>query len=180
VDDLSFRASPGEIVGLVGPSGSGKSTVIGCLAGLVVATSGSIRVTSFGLLPQRHELYDDVRAEGMLAWAAGLAGMRGAAVVERVADVLASIGLADQARVPARRLSYSAQRLLAFGCAIVHRPPLLLLDEPSANLDRESRTVLAMHIRAQAESGACVLVATQDEADAAASCHRILTLSLKV
>ncbi|MGB5333032.1 MAG: ATP-binding cassette domain-containing protein [Woeseiaceae bacterium] len=173
VDNVSFDASKGSVFGLLGPNGAGKSTAINCISGLLSPTSGHISVAgadivkegkkakrSLGVVPQELALYEDLPAEENLRYWGKAYGLRGAELQSRVQDVLDHIGLADRARDLPKNFSGGMKRRLNFGCGIVHRPSVLLLDEPTVGVDPQSRQRLFEMVEAEREAGACVLYTT--------------------
>ena len=173
VDDVSFSAPTGAITGLLGPNGAGKSTTIGCISGLLEPSSGSVSVLghdvvrdgvaarrALGVVPQELALYDDLSARENLAYWGGAYGLRGAELKGRVDEVLERIGLADRAKEPAKQFSGGMKRRLNFGCGVVHRPSVLLLDEPTVGVDPQSRVRLLDLVREEAAAGTCVLYTT--------------------
>jgi len=186
VDDVSFTAAEGEIFGLLGPNGAGKSTSIGCISGLVAPSSGRIAVRGhdvvsdgvearrvLGVVPQDLALYEDLSAAENLSYWGGAYGLRGAELKTRVAEVLARIGLADRAKEPVKRYSGGMKRRLNFGCGIVHRPRVLLLDEPTVGVDPQSRVRLLELVREEARGGICVLYTTHYMEEAEDLCDRL-------
>src|SRR5260370_29654172 len=170
VDDLSFTAQPGEIFGLLGPNGAGKTTCISCICGLLNPTAGGVNVMghdtaedgrrareSLGVVPQEIALYDDLSAAENLAYWGGAHRMHGLALRKRVQEVLEWVGLADRAREPVARFSGGMKRRLNFACGIVHRPKVLLLDEPTVGVDPQSRVRLLELTGELARNGAPVL-----------------------
>ena len=186
VDGVTFTARPGEVFGLLGPNGAGKSTTIGCISGLLRPTAGRVRVTgrdvvlegtaaraALGVVPQELALYEDLSAEENLRYWAGAYGLRGAELRRRVADALEAAGLGDRARDPVRRFSGGMKRRLNFACGVAHRPPVLLLDEPTVGVDPQSRVRLLDLVRRQAGGGTCVLYTTHYMEEAQELCDRI-------
>jgi ABC-2 type transport system ATP-binding protein len=186
VDDVTFTAEPGGIFGLLGPNGAGKSTTIGCISGLLKPTSGRITVLGhdvvldsiaarreLGIVPQELALYEELGAGENLAYWGAAYGMGGDALKRRVLEVLETIGLADRAREPVKRFSGGMKRRLNFGCGIVHRPKVLLLDEPTVGVDPQSRVRLLDLVRQQSGSGACVLYTTHYMEEAQDLCDRL-------
>ena len=186
VDGVSFRAEPGAIFGLLGPNGAGKSTTIGCLSGLFAPTSGSVRVLghdvvgaalkareSLGVVPQELAIYEDLSAAENLAFWGGAFRMSGAELKSRVAEVLERVGLADRAKEPAKRFSGGMKRRLNFACGILHRPKVLLLDEPTVGVDPQSRVRLLELVRDEAAAGTCVLYTTHYMEEAETLCDRL-------
>ncbi len=186
VHDVSFTARAGEIFGLLGPNGAGKTTTIGCISTLLAPTSGHIRVMghdvvkegiearrSMGVVPQEIALYDDLSAEENLSYWGGAQGLRGALLRERIREVLDLTGLIERAKEPIKRYSGGMKRRLNFACGIVHRPRVLLLDEPTVGVDPQSRVRLLELVREQARGGACVLYTTHYMEEAEALCDRL-------
>ena len=186
VDGVTFTAAPGAIFGLLGPNGAGKSTTLHCLSGLLAPTSGSVRILGhdvvgegiasrrqLGVVPQEVAVYDDLSARDNLSYWGGAWGLRGAELDRRVGEVLERVGLADRAREPVKRLSGGMKRRLNFGCGVVHRPKVLLLDEPTVGVDPQSRVRLLELVREEAAAGACVLYTTHYMEEAETLCDRI-------
>jgi ABC-2 type transport system ATP-binding protein len=186
VHDVSFVAQPGEIFGLLGPNGAGKTTTIGCISTLLAPSAGHIRVMghdvvkdgiearrSMGVVPQEIALYDDLSADENLSYWGGAQGLRGADLRARIRDVLELTGLSDRAKEPIKRYSGGMKRRLNFACGIVHRPRVLLLDEPTVGVDPQSRVRLLELVREQARSGACVLYTTHYMEEAETLCDRL-------
>ena len=186
VDSVSFTAEPGQIVGLLGPNGAGKTTTIGCIAGLLKPTSGHVAVSGhdvvndgraarrqLGIVPQELALYEDLSAAGNLEFWGGAYGLAGATLRQRVADVLTLTGLADRATDKTSTFSGGMKRRLNFGCGIVHSPRVLLLDEPTAGVDPQSRVRLLDLVRRQARAGTTVIYTTHYMEEAQELCDRI-------
>jgi ABC-2 type transport system ATP-binding protein len=186
VDGVSFTAARGEIFGLLGPNGAGKTTTIGCICGLLQPSSGHVRVNghdavrqgpaarrALGVAPQEISLYEDLSAAENLAYWGGAQGMRQPALGERMRAVLELTGLEDRAREPVKLFSGGMKRRLNFACGIIHQPKVLLLDEPTAGVDPQSRVRLLELVRAQARAGACVLYTTHYMEEAEALCDRL-------
>ena len=142
VDNISFSAGKGTVFGLLGPNGAGKSTTINCISGLLRPTSGHAAVAghdvvadgkaarqNLGVVPQEIALYEDLAAVENLRFWGKAYGLRGAALESRVSEVLEYIGLGDRAKDLPKEFSGGMKRRLNFGCGIVHRPPVILLDE---------------------------------------------------
>ena len=185
VDDVSFTAEPGRIFGLLGPNGAGKSTTIGCISGLLRPTAGRVRVlgkdvaverraarAQLGVVPQELALYEDLSAEENLRYWGGAYGLRGRTLDLRVRDVLATTGLADR-HDPVKNFSGGMKRRINFGCAIVHEPQALLLDEPTVGGDPQSRVRLFDMVRAQVARGATVIYTTHYMEEAEQLCDRL-------
>ncbi len=186
VDGVSLTAEPGAIFGLLGPNGAGKTTTIGCISGLLAPTGGRVRIlrhdvalepeaakARLGVVPQELALYEEVSATENLTYWGSVYGLRGGELRARVAQVLELLGLLDRAREPVKRFSGGMKRRLNFGCGIVHRPQVLLLDEPTVGVDPQSRVRLLELVREQARAGACVLYTTHYMEEAQGLCDRV-------
>ena len=186
VDDVSFRAEKGSIFGLLGPNGAGKTTTISCISGLLKPTSGRITVSGhdvvtdgpaarrhLGIVPQELALYSDLSAAANLEFWGSAYGVTGEPLRRRVAEVLALIGLADRGKDHTSTFSGGMKRRLNFGCGIVHNPQVLLLDEPTAGVDPQSRVRLLELVREQARAGTTVIYTTHYMEEAQDLCDRI-------
>jgi ABC-2 type transport system ATP-binding protein len=186
VDGVSLTARRGEVFGLLGPNGAGKTTAIGCICGLLTPTAGHVRVLgydvvregpaarrSLGVVPQDIALYEDLSALENLAYWGGAQGMRKADLRARSQEVLALTGLLDRAREPVKRFSGGMKRRLNLACGIVHRPQVVLLDEPTVAVDPQSRVRLLELVRDLARAGACVLYTTHYLEEAEDLCDRL-------
>jgi ABC-2 type transport system ATP-binding protein len=186
VDDVSFRAEKGTVFGLLGPNGAGKSTTINCISGLLSPTSGHISVAghdiakdgkaarkSLGIVPQEIALYEDLPAIDNLRYWGKAYGMGGKNLESRVAEVLDYVGLADRAKDLPKTFSGGMKRRLNFGCGIVHKPAVLLLDEPTVGVDPQSRSRLFDLVEAERDNGACVVYTTHYMEEAERLCDSL-------
>jgi ABC-2 type transport system ATP-binding protein len=186
VQDVTFTAPPGAIFGLLGPNGAGKTTTIGCISGLLQPTAGRVKVSghdvvlegraaraNLGVAPQELALYEDISAAENLSYWGAACGLSGAALGRRVTQVLEEVGLLDRAKESVKKYSGGMKRRLNFACGIVHAPAVLLLDEPTAGVDPQSRVRILDLVRAQAKAGTCVLYTTHYMEEAEALCDRI-------
>ena len=185
---VSLAIPRGSIFGLLGPNGAGKSTLINILAGLVRKSRGRVRVWGvdldaapraaravIGVVPQELTLDPYFPAREALDLQAGLFGIPKAA--RRTDDLLAALGLTDKADAPARSLSGGMRRRLMVAKALVHSPPVLVLDEPTAGVDVALRQQLWDHVRALSGAGTTVLLTTHYLHEAEALCDRIAILA---
>ncbi|NQU49964.1 MAG: ABC transporter ATP-binding protein [Planctomycetes bacterium] len=186
VDDVSFVAQPGKVFGLLGPNGAGKSTTIGCISGLLKPTSGQVRILGhdvvddgpasrrqLGVVPQELAIYEDLSAHDNLEFWGAAYGLRGADLKKSVAQTLESIGLLDRAKEPCSQFSGGMKRRLNLGCALVHQPKVLLLDEPTVGVDPQSRVRLLELVRGLVASGTCVLYTTHYMEEAEVLCDEM-------
>jgi len=173
VDNISFESGKGTIFGLLGPNGAGKSTTINCISGLLQPTSGHASIAghdvvsdgkaarqNLGVVPQEIALYEDLPAVENLRYWGKAYGLRAADLESRVNEVLEYIGLGDRAKDMPKEFSGGMKRRLNFGCGIVHRPPVILLDEPTVGVDPQSRARLFDMVEAERDAGACILYTT--------------------
>ncbi|MGD8821831.1 MAG: ABC transporter ATP-binding protein [Anaerolineales bacterium] len=182
VDHVNFEVYRGEILGYLGPNGSGKTTTIRLLLGLLLMTEGSAEVLGYdaatqteqirarvGYMSQKFALYDDLTAWENLEFYAGVYGV---AEGRRVDNVIARVGLEAIMDEPAGKLPIGWRQRLALATAIVHQPPLLILDEPTSGVDPVARRAFWDLINELADEGATIFVTTHymDEAE---YCHRI-------
>ena len=181
VDDVALTVGKGEIAGFLGPNGSGKTTCIRMICGLLTPDAGEGEVLGLdvrrdqrairrqvGYMTQRFSFYEDLTIEENLAFVAGLYGLPRRAV----ADTLSSLGLTGRKGQLAGSLSGGWKQRLALAACVMHKPRLLLLDEPTAGVDPKARRQFWDEIHDHAADGMTVLVSTHymDEAE---RCHRI-------
>jgi ABC-2 type transport system ATP-binding protein len=185
VDHVSLKIPKGEIFGFLGPNGAGKSTTIRMLCGLLRPTSGRGSVNGFdvasqpeeirrsiGYMSQKFSLYDDLTVEENIDFFTGIYGVPQALRAERKNYVLEMANLAERRRAMTRTLSGGWKQRLALGCAILHDPPVLFLDEPTSGVDPIARGAFWHLIHDLAETGHTIFVSTHymDEAE---YCHRL-------
>ena len=189
--DVSFDIEPGEFFGLLGPNGAGKTTLISVLAGLARATSGTVLVhghdvvadyaaarRSLGVVPQElvfdpfFSVLETLRIQG------GYFGMRADAKANDawIDELLTHLGLTDKADANMRQLSGGMKRRVLVAQALVHRPPVIVLDEPTAGVDVELRQTLWQFIARLNKEGHTVLLTTHYLEEAEALCGRIAML----
>jgi ABC-2 type transport system ATP-binding protein len=186
VDDVSFRIAPGETYGLLGPNGAGKTTIISMVAGLIAADRGTVTVAGepmtarttepkrhIGLVPQELALYADLSGRENLVLFGRLQGLRGTELRTRVDEVLALIGLSDRAKDRSKEYSGGMKRRLNIGIGLLHRPTLLILDEPTVGVDPQSRNAILESVEALATEGMAVLYTTHYMEEAERLCDRI-------
>ena len=185
VDRVSFTVQRGEFFGFLGSNGAGKSTTIRMLCGLLEPTSGhalvgGVDVTRdpegvkrrIGYMSQRFSLYELLTVDQNIAFFGGVYGLDAAKLAERRTFVIEMAGLAGRETTLARDLAGGWRQRLALGCAILHQPAILFLDEPTGGVDPLSRRQFWRLIDALSQSGVTVLVTTHylDEAE---RCHRV-------
>lgn len=160
---VSLALTPGRMTGLLGPNGAGKSTLIAIAAGIIAADAGLRSCgpdVGIGYMPQEHALYPQLTAAENLAFVARTAGLKGAQVREAVQRSLADVGLAERANDRAGGFSGGMKRRLGFAAAVIGRPQVLLLDEPTVGVDPQSRLALIELTRAERDAGTAILYST--------------------
>jgi ABC-2 type transport system ATP-binding protein len=186
IDIASLTVRAGEIAAIVGPPGSGKAILLQLLTGRVQPTAGKLHVLglspfserqllsrSLGVLFADDAVYRRLSPESNLRFYCRLHGLPRA----RADEVLATVGLADRAKARLDKLPSGMTRRLAFGCAVLHRPQVLLLVEPFARCDEGSISLLGGLMRQLADAGAALLVLADDSANLSSLCHTIHTFS---
>ena len=189
VRELTLRIERGEVFGLLGPNGSGKTTTIRMLCGILEPSAGSATVAGIdvaaapeqvrqriGYMSQQFGLYEDLTAGENLTFYAAIYGLTGDARRARVAEVVAFLEIGARLRQLAGELSGGWKQRLALGCALLHGPAVLFLDEPTAGVDPAARRRFWGAIHDLAAHGTTVLVTTHymDEAE---RCQRLAMLS---
>ena len=180
VDHIRFQVEKGEIFGFLGPNGAGKSTTIRMLCGLLLPTSGKGKVAGFdimkepekikqaiGYVSQKFSLYDDLTAAENLHFFGGIYGLSGSFQKNRENEVLQMIGLKGFEGRATRTLPVGWKQRLALGCAVLHSPSVLFLDEPTSGVDPISRRNFWSLIQEMGEKGVTTFVTTHymDEAE---------------
>jgi ABC-2 type transport system ATP-binding protein len=180
VDNISVAVKKGEIFGFLGPNGAGKSTTIRMLCGLLMPSGGRGTVDGYdivtesesikkriGYMSQRFSLYDDLTVEENINFFCGIYSVPRAKRAARKAWALEMAGLADRRRAVTGTLATGFKQRLALGCAILHEPPIIFLDEPTSGVDPISRRNFWSLIRDLADKGTTVFVTTHymEEAD---------------
>ncbi|MGE3165370.1 MAG: ABC transporter ATP-binding protein [Planctomycetota bacterium] len=185
VDGLTFEIEPGEIFGLLGPNGAGKTTTIQMLTGLLDPDHGRICIAGLGpptdprvrreigLATQSVSLYDDFSAEANLSFFGKLYGLRGAALRARVDFALAVAQLTERRAHRVRTFSGGMKRRLNLAAALVHDPEVIVLDEPTAGVDPQSREAILTSIAALRSAGRTVIYTTHSMDEAQRLCDRV-------
>ena len=187
LDDVSFDIQQGEFFGLLGPNGAGKTSLISILAGLSRASSGSVKVhghnvlsdypktrRTLGVVPQELVFDPFFSVREALRIQSGYFGIKNNDAW--IDELLASLGLADKANANMRQLSGGMKRRVLVAQALVHKPPVIVLDEPTAGVDVELRQTLWQFIAKLNKQGSTVLLTTHYLEEAEALCSRIAML----
>jgi len=184
VDGLTLEVRPGEILGLLGPNGAGKSTTAAMAAGLLAPDGGSVSLAGgdparpevrrkLGLAPQALSLYAALSGEENLRFFGALHDLSGATLGRRVDEALEFVGLRERRRDRVSAYSGGMQRRLNLAAALLHDPELVILDEPTAGVDPQSRNGLFENIEALRARGKTVIYTTHYMEEAARLCDRV-------
>ncbi len=185
VDGVSLEVHRGEVFGLLGPNGAGKSTTISMAVGLLAPDSGSVDVNSqgaptshrvrahIGVATQALAIYDQLTGLENLRMFGRLYGLSGAALTQRVEHALDLVGLLPRAKDIAGTYSGGMKRRLNLAAALIHDPPLLLLDEPTAGVDPQSRNNILDTVRELAKQGRTIIYTTHYMEEAQRLCDRV-------
>ena len=186
VRGVSFKIHEGETYGLLGPNGAGKTTTISMICGLRTRDGGEVLLdgrqidvgkvaakAGIGLVPQELAIYPDLTARENLAFFGGLQGLGGATLKSRIDEVLDIVGLADRSNERTDRFSGGMQRRLNIGIGLLHKPRLLLLDEPTVGVDPQSRNAILEAIALLGRSGMAILYTTHYMEEAERLCDRV-------
>jgi ABC-2 type transport system ATP-binding protein len=189
VIDISLTARAGEVLGLLGPNGAGKSSTIGMLCGLSRPDAGSVMVAGhtladdefafkrrIGLVPQDLALFEDLPALANVELFGALYDLPRALLKRRAAEVLGMVGLADRAHDKPATFSGGMKRRLNIACALVHDPDVLLLDEPTAGVDPQSRNAIFDNLEALKRAGKAIIYTTHYMEEAERLADRIVII----
>jgi ABC-2 type transport system ATP-binding protein len=183
---LDLETVPGEILGLLGPNGAGKTTTISMACGVVTPTRGTVEIggvslaerpreakQKLGLVPQDLALYEELSALQNLRYFGALYGLRGGLLAERIAWALGVVGLAERAGDLVKAYSGGMKRRLNLAAGIIHKPGLLVLDEPTVGVDPQSRNHIFETIKQLRADGATIIYTTHYMEEVEALCDRV-------
>jgi ABC-2 type transport system ATP-binding protein len=183
---VSLDIAEGELFGLLGPNGAGKTTLLSIVAGLLQPTAGEVRILGrrvqpadldlrrhVGVVPQDLAVYGELTARENLHFFGELYGLKRAALADRVAEVLAAVGLEDRADDRVATFSGGMKRRLNLGVGLVHQPRLVLLDEPTTGVDPQSRNHIFEEVRRINAAGVTVVYTSHYMEEVQALCPRI-------
>ncbi|RDI41014.1 ABC transporter ATP-binding protein [Falsibacillus pallidus] len=172
VDHMSLNIREGEIFGFLGSNGAGKSTTINMIAGLLQSNDGDIEILgknirkhkkfakmNIGMVPQDLAIYEDLTAYENVRFFAGLYGLRGQELKDRVEEALEFVGLSDKHKSYPKNFSGGMKRRLNIACAIAHRPSIIIMDEPTVGIDPQSRNYILTSVKKLNEMG-CTIIYT--------------------
>lgn len=186
VDSVSLTVNEGEIYGLLGPNGAGKTSIISMICGLLTPDTGQILIAGsslaqfplkaksiMGVVPQELALYEELSGRENFVFWGKIAGLNGREARERAAQLLEELALTDRADEAVRRYSGGMKRRINLGCALLHKPKLLLLDEPTVGIDPQARLKILDSIRKVCGEGTGVLYTTHYLEEAETLCNRM-------
>jgi ABC-2 type transport system ATP-binding protein len=190
VDNVSITIPEGSIFGFLGPNGAGKTTTIRMLTGVLVPDAGSVRIfgidvhdepiaakLKMGVIPENGTVYSDLTARQNILLTAKYFGLDRAVREERADAILEELGLAKRRDDLVRTFSKGMRQRVSIACAIVHAPPLLILDEPTTGLDVFSRRLVIDTVRRMNQEGSTVLLTTHNIEEANALCSEISVIN---
>lgn len=183
---VSFEVRTGSCFGLLGPNGAGKSTTMKIITGVTEPNGGSVRVLGLdgrkeseairrqvGYVPQDLTLYETLSATDNLVFFGEMYGVRGAALKARIAEVLEQVGLSDRAKDPIKSYSGGMKRRVNIAAALLHKPKLVILDEPTVGIDPQSRNLIFEIIRKLKKEGVTLIYSTHYMEEVEALCDDI-------
>ncbi len=186
VDQVSMAIKEGEIFGLLGPNGAGKTTLIQSIVGLVAIESGTITLFGLdhrqderrvkqhvGVVPQELSIFEDLTAQENVSFFGSLYGLKGKGLRTATMEALDFVGLKDRAGQYPKTFSGGMKRRLNIACGIVHRPRLVIMDEPTVGIDPQSRNHILHSVRQLNASGTTVLYTSHYMEEVEQLCHRI-------
>jgi ABC-2 type transport system ATP-binding protein len=189
LQQVSFSAERGEVLGLLGPHGAGKTTVIAQLAGMLGLQQGHIQIdgqqlaqvrltrpTCIAIAPQEYAFYPTLSVLENLDCFAGVGGLRGAGKADRIDACISLAQLQNYRKVQAQRLSGGLKRRLNMSIALLHRPELILFDEPTAGVDPQSRAFLMEAVKQLARQGSAVIYTSHYMEEVQAIADRIVVM----
>lgn len=185
-NNVTFQVHTGQIYGLLGPNGAGKTTTISMISGLLRPEGGHVTVGGadvwleprkakalMGVAPQELAIYDELSARENLEFWGQIAGLKRAEVKRRAIELLETLALADRAGDPVKTYSGGMKRRINIGCALLHRPKLLLLDEPTVGIDPQARSNILALVKQLSRDGTAILYTTHYLEEAEFLCDRI-------
>jgi ABC-2 type transport system ATP-binding protein len=186
VDDVSIAIPEGAIFGFLGPNGAGKTTTIRMMTGVLIPDAGSVQILGtdvnkdpltaklkMGVIPENGTVYSDLTAEQNILITAKFYGMDRATRERRAGEILARLGLTERKNDRVRTFSKGMRQRISIACAIVHSPPVLLLDEPTTGLDVYSRRLVIDTVRHMNREGSTILLTTHNIEEANELCSTI-------
>ncbi|URZ18263.1 ABC transporter ATP-binding protein [Clostridium felsineum] len=186
VDSLNLKIEEGEIYGLLGPNGAGKSTTINAITGLTKINGGEIKIfgktfngtdtkikRNIGVVPQDIAVFSELSAYENVAFFGKLNGLRGTVLKDRIKEALDFTGLWDRKKDKPGQYSGGMQRRLNIACAVVHRPKLIIMDEPTVGIDPQSRNHILDSVRKLNEMGSTIIYTSHYMEEVETLCSKI-------
>lgn len=186
VDNVNLDISEGEVFGLLGPNGAGKTSIINMLLGLTKVDGGEIRIFGktvngnredvskhIGIVPQDLAIYEDLTAAENAAFFGRLYGLKGPLLQERVAEALEFTGLSDKGKVFPKKFSGGMKRRLNIACALVHKPRLIIMDEPTVGIDPQSRNHILSSVLELHRQGSTIIYTSHYMEEVEELCSRV-------
>jgi ABC-2 type transport system ATP-binding protein len=186
LSQVSFQVAEGSCFGLLGPNGAGKSTTMKIITGITESGSGTVRVLGMdnrkeadairgqvGYVPQELTLYETLSAYDNLLFFGEMYGVRGSDLKQRIAEILEHVGLSDRAKDPVKSFSGGMKRRINIAAALLHRPKLVILDEPTVGIDPQSRNHIFEMIRQLKKEGVTLIYSTHYMEEVEALCDDI-------
>lgn len=189
VNDISFHINAGDILGMLGPNGAGKSTTINMISGVINKDSGTIQIMgkdidknsseikkNMGVVPQDIAIFYDLTAKENLNYFGSLYGLKGELLKKRVDETLEFIGLSNVANKLPKKFSGGMKRRLNIGCAIVHQPKIIILDEPTVGIDAQSRNHIMETIKELNKRGSTIIYTSHYMEEIETLCNKIVII----
>lgn len=186
VDNVSLKIEKGELFGLLGPNGAGKSTTIKMVMGLLSPNAGEIQIDGLdirqnkmavrrmlGLVPQEIAIYETLSAGENVAYFGSLYGLRGAELRTKSQEALEFVGLKDRIKQNPKTFSGGMKRRLNIACAIVHQPPILIMDEPTVGIDPQSRNHILESVKELNRQGSTIIYTSHYMDEVEVLCPRV-------
>ena len=189
VDHVTLKVKEGEIMGLLGPNGAGKTTTLNMITGLTHKDDGLIRVfgkniedqgqaikKDIGVVPQENAIFEDLTAWENAAFFGRLYGLRGTLLRERVDEAMSFVGLGGHQKQFPKKFSGGMKRRLNIACAIVHKPRLIIMDEPTVGIDPQSRNHILESVKTLQKEGSTILYTSHYMEEVDEICSRIAVM----
>ena len=189
LNSVSFKTEEGEIFGLIGPNGAGKTTLLNIVSGLTDPTSGEVVLDGInlrekpleikkriGLVPQELALFEDMNAKDNLLYFGGFYGIGSRALSERAAELLKTVGLENRDKEKVKKYSGGMKRRLNLAISLLHKPKLLILDEPTVGVDPQSRQSIFDYLRELNKNGTTIIYTSHYMEEVEELCNRIFII----
>lgn len=190
VDDVSFDVPEGQFFGLLGPNGAGKTTTIRMLTGVLRPDSGGVSIlglsmvkeplivkSNLGVIPEVGNVYPDLTARGNMELFGRFYGLTRRTREERAAALIEELGLSGRGDEPIKRFSKGMKQRVSIGCAIIHEPKVLFLDEPTEGLDVQSRRMIVDKVSKMNKAGSTIVLTTHNIEEASRLCNRVCIIN---